>query len=319
MARKSTIVPKLTLATLIAALATLQRVSPRAASALAEKLWFYAGAPPAAAVRNRRGTPEGQSFSLAHGSSMITGRRWGDASAPTAYLVHGWGGWWQQLGAFVPLLTDLGYHVVAFDALGHGDSSRGALGRRSTHVPELAESFATVVSAFGAPRVTVAHSIGCVSVGWAQRSGQAEVGDRVLIAPAVSTGTMVETFARRLRIGDRTRERLVSRIEARVGRRLEEFDLTPPPSAGQGADRVLIVHDRDDDTTDLAESAALVERWPGAELLVTQSLGHYKVLRAEPTLSAVAGFLGAVPSAVGVAAASAAGAAARSAAGAARA
>lgn len=150
-------------------LRTLERISPTASAAVAERLWFRVGSPPSAERRNRHVTDPGAPFTLTHHDSEIHGRTWGDPTAAPAYLVHGWGGWWQQLSSFVPVLTAQGFRVIAFDALAHGDSGPGSLGRRSSTVPEMAECYHAVAERWGTPALTVAHSMGCLSVVWAQR------------------------------------------------------------------------------------------------------------------------------------------------------
>ena len=54
------------------------------------------------------------------------------ATAPSVYLVHGWGGRGSQLAAFVEPLVAAGHRVVLFDAPSHGDSDPGP-GRAGSH------------------------------------------------------------------------------------------------------------------------------------------------------------------------------------------
>ena len=107
--------------------------------------------------------------SWAHGT--VRGRVYGDWGNPTAYLVHGWGGWWQQLSAHVEPLLARGFCVVAFDAPSHGDSGPGVHGRRSTTFLEMAEALGAVVSEFGRPTLVVAHSAGRARGGACARAG----------------------------------------------------------------------------------------------------------------------------------------------------
>lgn len=222
--------------------------------------------------------------------------RWGDRGAPLAYLLHGWGGWWQQLGAFVPVLLERDYQVVTFDALAHGDSGPGAFGRRSSSVPEMAESYEVVADLFGTLAATVAHSMGCLSVMWAQRQHGIVPGRQVLVAAAASTRGMLDVFTRTVGIGSRSVDLLNHRFESRMARPLSDFDLLPLVAA-ERTDRALpdalIIHDRDDRMTSAAESETLAAEWPNSELLITAGHGHFRVLRAPETLSAVGDFLSA--------------------------
>jgi pimeloyl-ACP methyl ester carboxylesterase len=298
MSQKSTIVRKITRHALTMTLHSLEQLDPAWSSALAERLWFRAGKPPAQPVRNRHEVPSGTPFTVTHRIPTpphrevpIRGTRWGDPDAPVAYLIHGWGGWWQQLGAFVPVLLDLGYQVVGFDALGHGDSGPGGFGRYSSSVPEMAHAYQAVVERFGTPAATVAHSIGCVTAAWAAHHHGIAPGRQVQIAPAATSRGMLETFIRTLDLGARTRAGLLDRFHARIGHPLTDFDLLTLATAHQDPPAALIVHDRDDPVTASSESEDLAAHWPGSELLITEGLGHYRILRAPDTLAAVGAFL----------------------------
>ncbi|MCR8670441.1 alpha/beta hydrolase [Agrococcus sp. HG114] len=214
--------------------------------------------------------------------------RFGEPTAPIATLVHGWGGWWQQLGAFVSLLLEQGYQVVAFDALAHGSSGRGALGPRSSTLPEMAESYRAVADHVGAPTLTVAHSMGCLSVLWAQHHHGIAPARQVLIAPASTGAGMLDVFADALALGPAVKAGLAARFERRIGRPLAAFDVLPLVEAEQGAGRLapaLIVHDREDAVTSAEDSAALAEHWRGSRLRMTERLGHYRVLWASEVLA----------------------------------
>lgn len=314
MPKKSTIVPNMLRTTL----GTLEHVNPDWSAFVAERLWFRAGDPPAADRRNRHVLERGTLFTLpvktfsspaaasrgrmprgsaAQGfsaqGSEVRGVSFGDPAGPLAYLLHGWGGWWQQLSSFVPALTAHGYRVIAFDALAHGDSGPGSIGRRSTTVPEMAESYHAIAELFGPPELTVAHSMGVLSVVWAQHHHGILPARQVLVAPAASTRVMLEFFGGAIGIGEPTLQRLASRFAARMGRPLSDFDLLPLVAAEQNAGRLppaLIVHDKDDRMTSPVESERLAAAWPGSELLLTEGHGHYRVLRAPEALERVGDF-----------------------------
>lgn len=283
MPKKSTIVPNL----LRTSLATLERLAPAGSAAVAERLWFRVGTPPPSDRRNRHVTDPGHPFTVIHNGIDIHGRTWGDPGAPPAYLIHGWGGWWQQLSSFVPVLTSAGFRVIAFDALAHGDSGPGAIGGRSSTVPEMAECYHAVAVQWGTPALTVAHSMGCLSVVWAQRHHGITPDRQVLISAAATTSGMLDVFCGVLGLGTPTRDRLVARFQRRMGRPLSDFDLLPLVAAEQ-ADRhlppALIVHDRDDPMTSSVESETLAAQWPNADLFLTEGHGHYRVLRAPEVL-----------------------------------
>ena len=179
---------------------------------------------PPATRRARRTPGGGEPFRVAWSGGTVAGRAYGVAGAPTAYLVHGWGGWWQQLGAHVEPLLAAGMQVVAFDAPSHGESGPGRFGRHSTTLIEFAEALAAVVAEFGHPAAVIAHSAGAVGVLHAYDRG-VQADAYALVAPPDSMAPMMRRFCSVLGVGPRSGRRMLERAERRIGLPLERFDM----------------------------------------------------------------------------------------------
>jgi hypothetical protein len=109
-----------------AAFTALEHLAPALGARWAVRLWCTV---PRGAARRQDNRPRPGAVStvdLSGGRSVVV-ESWG--SGPPVYLVHGWGGWRGQLGAFVDPLLARGYRVVAFDAPSHGESAPGSFGR----------------------------------------------------------------------------------------------------------------------------------------------------------------------------------------------
>jgi pimeloyl-ACP methyl ester carboxylesterase len=91
------------------------------------------------------------------GGDALQVRQDGPAGAPTIVLLHGFAGslhWWQNE---VPLL-DAHYHVVRFDLLGHGGSSKPSGGYSMEHQAQLVDE---ALHQLGVKRaLIVGHSMG---------------------------------------------------------------------------------------------------------------------------------------------------------------
>ena len=272
------------------AMGLLDHLSPAAAGAAAERLWFRRPPVPSPERRGRRAPQGGEAFTVAWSGGTVAGRAFGDPGAPTAYLLHGWGGWWQQLGAQVEPLVEAGQRVVAFDAPSHGDSGPGRLGRHSTTLVEFAEALAAVVARFGHPTAVIAHSAGAVGAlhAW-------ELGVRpdayVLVAPPDSMAPMMRRFSSLLGIGPRAAQRMAERAERHIGLPLGRFDMVRIAETLPTHPALLVVHDRHDAETPAAGSEALAAAWPGADLLLTEGLGHRRVLWEDAVVERVIGFV----------------------------
>ncbi len=85
------------------------------------------------------------------GSTLVAGR-------PTILMLHGGGQnrfSWKNTGQ---ILADRGFHVIALDARGHGDSDRAPGARYSIHA--LAGDIAAVLAQIGRPVVIIGASMG---------------------------------------------------------------------------------------------------------------------------------------------------------------
>ncbi|MEP7084977.1 MAG: alpha/beta hydrolase [Betaproteobacteria bacterium] len=93
------------------------------------------------------GTPEPMHSWRGAGGLRIAGDSWGDAAGPLVLLQHGGGQTrhaWKNVGE---LLGRAGFHAVAFDARGHGDSDWAPDGLYGLDV--MIEDLKSVVASFG--------------------------------------------------------------------------------------------------------------------------------------------------------------------------
>lgn len=279
-------------AALRATMGGLDRLVPGVPARVADHLWFRLPAVPSASTRERHTVPGGRAFVTRRHGMEVRGRIYGPEDAPTAHLVHGWGGWWQQLAAHIPGLLSAGYRVVVHDAPSHGGSPAGRHGPRSSTIMEIAEAFEVVAWQQGPPDLVVAHSVGAAAVGWAFRKGTAATA-YVFLAPAVSVWPMLDWFEQVAGIGPRARPRLVARVERRVGHPLSAFEVTSlfrQAAAAEPRPALLTIHDRGDSDTPAQGSVDLARAWPGGRLVLTEGLGHRRVIWHPEVVERVAGF-----------------------------
>jgi len=268
------------------AFSALERFAPAVGARWATRLWCTV---PAGAARRQDNRPRPGSVStigLPGGRRVVT-ETWG--SGPPVYLVHGWGGWRGQLGAFVDPLVARGYRVVAFDSPSHGESGPGLLGARRSTLAEFAEAVRAVVEEHGRPAGFIAHSLGCTATALAVRDGL-DAPRLGFVAPSVQPIAATRDMARALGFSERIRTAMLRRLEALVGRPMSDFDVLAmsdtvrmPPT--------LVVHDHDDREVAHEEAERLVATWPQADLVSTRGLGHQRILRDDEVVALLALFV----------------------------
>ncbi len=266
-------------ALLRAFLALSQAISTRLTARWAESLFFR---PPRPRPSKTPLPPGAQRLDVRVGSGPLAVWSWG--SGPAVYLVHGWGGRSEHLGAFVAPLVARGFRVIAVDGPAHGASA----GRLSSG-PEIGRALAAVVARTAPAYGVVAHSLGAAAVAFAMREGL-RVDRLVFVGAPADPLDWVQAFARQLGLSPRVQDELRRRSERRL--RADWDDLPLVPLRGlEGPPPLLVVHDRDDREVRFADAGTIVGAWPGARLLETSGLGHQRVLRDPAVVASVSAFL----------------------------
>jgi len=96
-------------------------------------------------------------------------------------------------------------------------------------------------------------------------------------------------FARWHWMPEPLRRAMQAAIEERYGVRWEDLEVgRVAPRLGASA---LVIHDRDDHMMPWTHGAKVAESWPGAQLMLTDGLGHGRILRDERVTRAAADFI----------------------------
>ncbi|KPK14750.1 MAG: hypothetical protein AMJ62_11930 [Myxococcales bacterium SG8_38] len=252
------------------------RLAPGLTAAVAERLFFT----------TRRTPPRpGERDILQSATAMrIAGMQaWSWGEGPAVLLAHGWNGRGTQLGGFVTPLVSRGYRVVAFDAFGHGRSP----GKRLS-LPELADCIRQIADELGEVYGIVAHSLGGAATTFALSKGL-QVQRAVFISPPADPRLFLQTFGAVLGIPDDVQALVKQRVERRLAIPMESMLATE--IARSMRTPVLIIHDRNDKEVPVEVGQSIADAWPGAELRLTEGLGHQRILRAEAVIDAAVRFL----------------------------
>jgi pimeloyl-ACP methyl ester carboxylesterase len=294
-ARNSTIVrssrARVQLAGLRATFTVLDRAAPALSGRLATRIWCTLPNGNWARRDDRpipglTAPPNDVTTLPLSGDRRVAVETWGDG--PPVYLVHGWGGWRGQLGAFVEPLVARGHQVVAFDAPSHGGSGPGRHGPRRTNGLEMMEALEVVVGTYGPPAAIVAHSLGAATTAWSIRDGLSAPERLALIAPTIGPVPHIRTMAGLLGFTDRTRQAMLRNVEKMFNRPIGDFDML---TVGAGMPPTLIIHDRRDKEVVFSQAEQIAAAWPSAQLVSTDGLGHQRILRDPGVVTRVVDFV----------------------------
>lgn len=232
----------------------------------------------------RRATP----FTFRSGGRRLAGWWWSKRGGRWIVLVHGWEGRGSQLGAFVAPLVDAGFHVVTFDAPGHGSSEgrRSSLVEMAWAIRDLGEEMAA--RGMGPIYAVVAHSAGVAAAQYAVRTGLV-VERFVAVSPPDDLGRFAREVASIVGLTPEVTQIMRRRVEKRLGLPWEE--LRTVENAPAMTMPLLAFHDHDDRVVPHAAAVALSRSWPGARLVTTRGLGHRRILRSDEVVGGTVEYL----------------------------
>jgi pimeloyl-ACP methyl ester carboxylesterase len=275
---------------LIPAIAGLaSRIAPDLTARWAERVFLTPGRREPRPAESRA-LATGHRFRVPFGGGHLAAWCWGEG--PTVFLAHGWGSSAARMTSFVEPLVGRGFSVVAWDGPGHGRSD----GTTSSIIELIAALRAvtewTAAADAGAVHAgAIGHSIGGAAIALAGRQG-IRFRRVVCIGTPSSLEAPSHEIMIRLGLSDDVRARMQRRIEGRFGitwSRLAVRHAVPDRPLP-----LLLIHDQGDLAVPVEESARIAEVWPGAELMLTQGLGHHRIVHDPQVVARATAFLAGV-------------------------
>jgi len=260
--------------------AVASRLLPDLARRQAERLFTV---PPRYAGRSTQSI-DARRETIVAGTHSLAVWQAGPFAAPAVLLVHGWGGRGMQMASFVAPLLAGGYRVVWFDQPGHGESGRGPVA-----LPDFVRALEALAATHGPFKAAIGHSLGAAALGLAMRRGM-QLDRIVFVSPPASISEHAHKFARLLGITPKIRDAMRRRLEQRYGVRFAEIDRLDELS--QLHLPALFVHDSGDVDVPFEQTLRLSARMPGARLIKTYGLGHYRLLRDHAVVRSIVNFVG---------------------------
>ena len=194
---------------------------------------------------------------------------WGEG--PAILLVLGWNGRATHLAWSIDELVAAGYQVVGFDAPGHGQSDGN-----QTHILEVCEVMKELHKSYGPVHGIIAHSFG-VPCSVLALNESIKTEKIVCISSPLSVYWLLEKFCQILECPDSVKKAIERRVEKQFGKdiwpRLKTDELAKTLSCP-----ALIIHDRNDVDIPWEHGQTLSDHWPDSRLLLTDGLGHRRIL-----------------------------------------
>lgn len=187
-----------------------------------------------------------------------------------ALLVHGWSGRGTQLFKIAEELIKNDFTVTSFDAPAHGKS----LGKNTIMV-EFIASILEIQKVYGTFDIAIGHSLGGMALLNAVNTGL-KIDKLITIGAGNKVINIFENFVKTLQMNPKQAVLLKNFFEKKYNRTLEE--LSSETNARNLKIPVLVIHDQNDDEVGVACAIAINNVLENGNLLITNNLGHRKIL-----------------------------------------
>ncbi|APG64227.1 alpha/beta hydrolase [Tenacibaculum todarodis] len=198
-------------------------------------------------------------------------------------LAHGWAGRSTQLFMVADKLLEKGYMVISFDAPAHGKSTG-----KTTNMIEYVETIKKINDEFGPFEAAVGHSFG----GMAILNTQAEKAifkSLVTIGAADIISNITKRFIANLGLKPVIAKKMTNYFNKKLQINLDNY------SANYAAKKVeiptLVIHDSKDGDVPVSCAHNIRQNLKKGSLLITNGLGHTKILRNKETMNRAVNFI----------------------------
>jgi pimeloyl-ACP methyl ester carboxylesterase len=257
-------------------------LSPHLAGHLVNFLWYrtYRAKEP---IREKAFLEQADWSLLELNGIPIQTYTWGKGKR-SILLVHGWNGRGAQLGQIALALSEQGFRVVTFDLPAHGRSAG-----KSTDIPTISATIQALEKHYGPFYAAVSHSFGGMCLLHAV-SAASHIERVVTISTPLDIATLMRKFAHSLQLSPKVSEILEQLLEKRFGesvwRRFSMLSWTENLTVPG-----LVIHDRDDYYVEAGDALQISEAWQGSEVLLTEKLGHHRILAEPDVITKIIKFL----------------------------
>ncbi len=198
-------------------------------------------------------------------------------------LVHGWSGRGTQMVKIADALVEFGFSTISFDAPAHG-KSKG----KTTLMPEFIASILEIEKQYGNFEFAIGHSLGGMSILNAIARGF-KTKKAVTIGSADIILDIIDDFVAKLQLKPIFGIKLRDHFETKFNTEMDSYSASR--AAKSVTIPVLIVHDANDTDVNAKSAYHIHENLKNCELMITEDLGHRKILGNEAVIKNILKFI----------------------------
>ena len=206
-----------------------------------------------------------------------------EGKGPKIMLMHGWSGRATNFYKIIEALMRLDYDIYAFDAPAHG-KSRGL----TTNLPEFILTLDSLLSRWGPFEAILGHSGGGFSSSYVC-ADRPEIKKLILISPFDQSIDLFEKYYELIGLREKSRKLMLDYFFRKTNKNISAFSSSI--SAQSINAKCMIIHDENDREVELYNAINIEKNLKKGKLIVTQGLGHRRILRDDSVIDQIVSFL----------------------------
>jgi len=260
----------------------LEKYAPNMAGKWAWKLFFTPFKFPTP-KKEQVAADTANKFSFESEGYTIQGYEWGTGDK-SILLLHGWSGRATQWMNFIKPLNDSGYKVIAIDGPAHGNSTG-----KMTDIVKFQRILKQTVAMYPEIDTMITHSFGGAATMFGIQNGL-KLKQLVNIGTPTDVDYIIADFLRRINATAISGQRFRQRVINDFGNSFDYYSVKESIKFAQDTD-VLMIHDRSDKEVPVQHSIDVHEANPTTQLVITEGLGHMRILKDEKVIERAIEFI----------------------------
>ena len=198
-------------------------------------------------------------------------------------LIHGWAGRGTQLYQIADKILENRMMAISFDAPAHG-LSKG----KTTNLPEYIATINHINEVYGPFEAVIGHSFGGITA-MATLAENLFVNKLVVIGIDYSINDVIDNFAKKLGLKQAVATRIKKHLNKVFKKSIES--VSPGETSKKINISTLVLHDTQDMDVDVSNAYKIRQNLVNGELLVTNGLGHRRILRDKKIIDRIIDFI----------------------------
>lgn len=219
---------------------------------------------------------------------------WEDDSShkntPTILLSHGWAGRTSQFLEIIQPLVAAGYRVVGADIPAHGDSTG-----TKTNILDASQVLSEIAKEFQPLDAIICHSFGTGTTLLALDKFEIETPKIVLIGAYSRISFIIDLFSEVFNFNQATKDAMqqagTEKFADSYGITWDWENIAPVNTIKSYSGKVFFIHDEEDYEVPMEEVSELHQSKTDAQILITNGLGHRRIMRNKEVVNEVMKFI----------------------------